>query len=123
MTAFSHPISRVLTLQIPSKPIHTSRAFPFSDEIGPTTRCLTKRKLFLQSRSEHHPLAKRRFLHMIPTARLFDQSVLQPMLDVDPVVLDYRSFFADLDWSLVEHWQAARSSRGRPADPESAYLK
>ena len=45
------------------------------------------------------------------------------MLDVDPVVLDYRSFFADLDWSLVQHWQAARSPRGRPAHPESAYLK
>lgn len=36
---------------------------------------------------------------------------------------DYRTFFADLDWSLVERWQAARSTRGRPAHPESAYLK
>ena len=60
---------------------------------------------------------------MIPTSRMFDQSVLQQMLDIDPVVQDYRSFFADLDWSLVEHWQATRSSRGRPAHPESAYLK
>ena len=60
---------------------------------------------------------------MIRTSCLFDQSVLQQLLDVDPVVQDYRSFFADLEWSLVERWQDARSSRGRPAHPESAYLK
>jgi hypothetical protein len=45
------------------------------------------------------------------------------MLDSDPVVQDYRHFFADLEWSRVENWQAARSVRGRPAHPESAYLK
>ena len=60
---------------------------------------------------------------MVPSSRIFDQSVLQHLLDVDPVVQDYRTFFADLDWSLVEQWQAARSTRGRPAHPESAYLK
>lgn len=31
--------------------------------------------------------------------------------------------FSLFDWSLVEQWQAQRSSRGRPAHPESAYLK
>src|SRR6266516_6107862 len=60
---------------------------------------------------------------MVPSSALFDQSVLQQLLDVDPVVQDYRTFFADLEWSLVEQWQAARSTRGRPAHPESAYLK
>src|SRR6266702_6007676 len=60
---------------------------------------------------------------MVPSSCLFDQSVLQHLLDVDPVVQDYRTFFADLNWSLVEHWQAQRSTRGRPAHPESAYLK
>jgi hypothetical protein len=60
---------------------------------------------------------------MVPSSSRFDQSTLQQMLDNDPVVLDYRSFFADLDWSLVQRWQAQRSSRGRPAHPESAYLK
>ena len=60
---------------------------------------------------------------MVPSSCLFDQSVLQHLLDVDPVVQDYRTFFAELDWSGVEQWQAARSSRGRPAHPESAYLK
>jgi hypothetical protein len=60
---------------------------------------------------------------MVPSSRLFDQSVLQQLLDVDPVVQDYRTFFANLDWSLVERWHAERSTRGRPAHPESAYLK
>jgi hypothetical protein len=45
------------------------------------------------------------------------------MLDHDAVVSDYRAFFASLDWSVVDRWQTARSSRGRPAHPESAYLK
>jgi len=45
------------------------------------------------------------------------------LLEHDPVVADYRAFFALLDWSLVEQWQAQRSARGRPAHPESAYLK
>jgi hypothetical protein len=60
---------------------------------------------------------------MIPTSSTFDQCVLHQLLDTDPVVLDYHHLFADLEWSLVERWQAARSSRGRPAHPESAYLK
>ncbi len=60
---------------------------------------------------------------MVPSSTLFDQSVLQQLLDVDPVVLDYRAFFASLDWSLVDQWQAERSARGRPPHPESAYLK
>src|SRR2546421_7223733 len=60
---------------------------------------------------------------MIPSSALFDQSVLQQLLDVDPLVQDYRTFFACLDWSRVEQWQAQRSTRGRPPHPESAYLK
>ena len=60
---------------------------------------------------------------MVPSSVLFDQSVLHQLLDVDPVVQDYRCFFADLDWSRVQQWRAQRSSRGRPAHPESAYLK
>src|SRR6266487_2099514 len=59
---------------------------------------------------------------MVPSSALFDQSVLQ-QLDVDPVVQDYRTFFASLNWSLVDQWQAERSARGRPPHPESAYLK
>ncbi len=60
---------------------------------------------------------------MIPSSALFEQSTIQQLLDLDLVVDDYRSFFSSLDWSLVDLWQADRSSRGRPAHPESAYLK
>ncbi len=60
---------------------------------------------------------------MIPASGLFDQSTLAALLEHDPLVQDYRAFFALLDWSLVEQWQAQRSSRGRPPHPESAYLK
>ena len=60
---------------------------------------------------------------MIPSSALFDQSTISALLDHDPVVQEYRAFFSLFDWSLVEDWQAQRSSRGRPAHPESAYLK
>lgn len=60
---------------------------------------------------------------MIPASPLFDQSVLTALLDHDPLILDYRAFFALLDWSVIEQWEAERSARGRPAHPESAYLK
>lgn len=60
---------------------------------------------------------------MIPTSRHFDQSVMAALLEHDPLVADYRAFFALFDWSLVEQWQAQRSGRGRPSHPESAYLK
>jgi len=60
---------------------------------------------------------------MIPASHLFDQSTLATLLEYDPLVQDYRAFFALLDWSLVEQWQEQRSSRGRPPHPESAYLK
>ena len=45
------------------------------------------------------------------------------LLTHDPVVEHYRAFFALFDWSLVDDFQAQRSPRGRPAHPESAYLK
>lgn len=60
---------------------------------------------------------------MIPSSDLFDQSIIATLLDHDPLIQDYRCFFARLDWSVVQEWEAARSSRGRPAHPESAYLK
>jgi len=60
---------------------------------------------------------------MIPSSRVFDQSVMTALLDSDPVVAEYRTFFSCFDWSVVEDWQAQHSSRGRPAHPESAYLK
>lgn len=60
---------------------------------------------------------------MIPTSDLFDQSVIATQIDHDPLIQDYRAFFALLDWSVVERWESERSSRGRPPHPESAYLK
>lgn len=60
---------------------------------------------------------------MIPTSRLFDQSVMTALLDNDPLVQQYRAFFSFFDWSIVERWQNQRTNRGRPAHPESAYLK
>ena len=60
---------------------------------------------------------------MIPASRVFDQSTLAALLSHDPLVADYRAFFASLEWSLVDSWQARRSARGRPAHPERAYLK
>lgn len=60
---------------------------------------------------------------MIPSSLVFDQSTLTALLEHDPLIADYRAFFALLDWSVVDDWQAQRSCRGRPAHPESAYLK
>ena len=60
---------------------------------------------------------------MIPTSSVFDQSTMAAMLDHDPVVAQYRTFFSFFDWSLVEDWQAQRTGPGRPGHPESAYLK
>jgi hypothetical protein len=60
---------------------------------------------------------------MIPNSVLFDQSTIIALLEHDPLVADYRAFFSLLDWSVVEHWEAQRSGLGRPAHPESAYLK
>src|SRR5579884_4317064 len=60
---------------------------------------------------------------MIPTSNLFDQSVITALLEHDPLVQEYRTFFSLLDWSIVDRWQAGQSSRGRPAHPISAYLK
>lgn len=60
---------------------------------------------------------------MIPASTLFGQSTIAAMRDHDPLNLDYRAFFALLDWSVIEQWEAEHASRGRPAHPESAYLK
>src|SRR5205085_5913057 len=60
---------------------------------------------------------------MIPSSDLFDHSVMTALLEHDPVVQEYRAFFSLFDWSVVDQWQAQHSRRGRPAHPESAYLK
>lgn len=61
---------------------------------------------------------------IIPSSQIFDQSTLTALLEYDPVVQDYRTFFSLLDWSVVEHWQAQQSAyRGTHGHPISAYLK
>ena len=60
---------------------------------------------------------------MIPASSLFDQSTLTALLDHDPLVLEYRALFALLDWTAVAQWEQRRSGPGRPAHPETAYLK
>lgn len=59
---------------------------------------------------------------MIPASTLVDQSTIAAQIDHDPRLQDYRTFFALLDWSVVEQWEAERSSRGRPPHPMSASL-
>jgi hypothetical protein len=61
---------------------------------------------------------------MIPTSHRFDQSTMVALLEVDPLVADYRAFFSLLDWSVVERWQAQRSAYcGSHGHPITAYLK
>src|SRR5713226_1883671 len=60
---------------------------------------------------------------MIPSSRVFDQSTLARMLDVDPQVQDTRTFLALFDWQLAQQWEQQRSARGRPPHPMRAYLK
>jgi hypothetical protein len=61
---------------------------------------------------------------MIPSSHLFDQPTMTALLEHDPLVADYRAFFASLDWSVVERWQTQRSPfYGSHGHPLSAYLK
>ncbi len=61
---------------------------------------------------------------MIPSSHLFDQTTMAALLEHDPLVADYRAFFALYDWSVVERWQAQRSAWcGTHGHPLGAYLK
>ena len=61
---------------------------------------------------------------MIPSSHLFNQPTMTALLDVDPLVTDYRAFFGLFDWSVVARWQAQRSAFcGSHGHPLSAYLK
>ena len=43
---------------------------------------------------------------MIPASSLFDQPTLAALLDHDPVVDEYRSFFSLLGWAIIARWKA-----------------
>ena len=61
---------------------------------------------------------------MIPASVRFDQSTMASLLEVDPLVQEYRAFFSLLDWSVVDRWQAQRSAYcGSHGHPLTAYLK
>ncbi|GCE27882.1 hypothetical protein KDA_33660 [Dictyobacter alpinus] len=61
---------------------------------------------------------------MIPASVRFDQSTLTTLLDIDPLVQEYRAFFSLFDWSVVDHWLARRSKCcGSHGHPLTAYLK
>ncbi len=60
---------------------------------------------------------------MIPVSYCFDQSTIATLLEHDPLVSDYRTFFSLLDWSLVEAFHPHSSARGRPGHPLAASLK
>lgn len=61
---------------------------------------------------------------MVPSSHLFDQSTMTALLSHDPLVADYRAFFASFDWSVVERWQTQRSPfYGSHGHPLVAYLK
>jgi hypothetical protein len=45
------------------------------------------------------------------------------MIEHDAVVQRYRAFFCLIDWQPVLQHEAEHSPRGRPAHPESAFIK
>jgi hypothetical protein len=61
---------------------------------------------------------------IIPTSVRFDQSTIASLLEVDPLIQEYRAFFSLLDWSVVDRWQAGRSAcSGSHGHPLTTYLK
>jgi hypothetical protein len=61
---------------------------------------------------------------MIPSSHRFDQSTMATLLEVDPLVQEYRAFFSQLDWSVIEQWRAHHSACvGSHGHPLTAYLK
>jgi len=60
---------------------------------------------------------------MILYSETFDQDILTKMCHHDPVVVFYRTFFKLIDWSPFASCSSEPSKRGRPAHPETAYIK
>ena len=58
---------------------------------------------------------------MIAVLRPFDQSTLEQMRQVDPIVQRYRALFALFDWSAID--PPRKRGPGNPGHPSSAYLK
>jgi hypothetical protein len=58
---------------------------------------------------------------IIPISQHFDQPTLSKFSDADSIVQRYRSLCALFDWSGID--APARRGPGKPAHPQSAYLK
>jgi hypothetical protein len=60
---------------------------------------------------------------MIPHSLAFDQATLARLLEVDPVVQRYRTFFALFDWSVVTERATDRPWPGSAPHPAATYIK
>src|ERR1700682_5376753 len=60
---------------------------------------------------------------ILPYSSTFDQQTMTRLMQHDPVAQHSREFLALFDWSLVPEHHPAAHQPGRPAHPESAYVK
>lgn len=60
---------------------------------------------------------------IIPESHAFDQRTMARMLKYDPLVQRYRTFFDQLDWSVVPEQAPDPSRPGQRPHPQSAYIK
>lgn len=60
---------------------------------------------------------------MISASVLFDQSTLTLLLDHDPVIQRYRTFFSFFDWTVVSDQSLSSHRPGPRPHPETAYIK
>src|SRR5947208_4022365 len=79
------------------------------------------------NRSKPNPLLERSSLpggqfHRSESC-VFDQRTMSLMVEHDPLVQHYRTFFEQLDWSVVPEPGVDPSRPGRRPHPKSAYIK
>jgi len=60
---------------------------------------------------------------MIPESRVFDQGIMTRMVEHDPLVQRYHTFFDQLDWSVVPEPPVDPSRPGQRPHPQRAYIK
>src|SRR2546425_6850038 len=60
---------------------------------------------------------------IIPDSTTFDQRTMRRLLEYDPLVQRYQSFFALFDWSVVPEPATLPSRPGKRPHPQSAYVK
>src|SRR5262245_15024584 len=60
---------------------------------------------------------------MILQSAIFNQDTQAKLCNYDPVVTFYRRFFSFIIWSSFASCPPSVPKRGRPANPETAYIK